>query len=174
MRVSTDMYLYRTSRPLLMRVFGPPPIKDCNFSFYFVFLTHSCLLYPPHLTWTFGSLSTKQFIFLVRIWHTTAPKLALTSYVVKSIHRNKHTRSLDLCPRATSVGMPLPHRLVGLCRDLSRTCIGMFESLLLCPYYTNDLWTFFHHPNIGASLMPLQSVDHIGVLFKLFSDSLKQ
>ena len=153
MQVSMDLYLYHTSRLLLMRVFGPPPVKGHPFSSYFYFiLTHSCQLHPPHLTWTFGRLSTKQFIFLVSIWHITTPGLALTSHVVKSVHYNSHTRSPDLCSRATSVCMPLPHRLVGLCRDLSHSCIGMFESLLLHPYCTDDLWTSVHHSDRGHRL----------------------
>ena len=134
-----DLYLHHTSRPQLMRLFGFLPIKDCNFSFYFAFLTHSSLFHSPHLTRTFGPSSTKQFIFLTCIWHINASKLVLTLHVVKFIHHNTHTRSLDLCPRATSICMPLQHRLVGLCRDLSHACIVMFESLLLRPYYADDL-----------------------------------
>ena len=39
-------------------------------------------------------LSKKWFISLPCIWHITAPWLALTSHVVKSIHRNSHTTLL--------------------------------------------------------------------------------
>ena len=148
MRVSTDRYLHHTSWSQLMLVFKPLPIKDCNFSFYFAFLTHSCLFYSPHLTQNSGPLSTKQFIFLTCIWHINASGLVLTSHVVKFIHHNTHTRSPDLCLRATSVCMPLPHRIASLYRDLSYPCIGMFESLLLHPYCVDDLWTSVHHPNM--------------------------
>ena len=169
-----DLYLYHTSRLLLMQVFGPPPVKECYFLLLFCILTHSCLFHPPHLTRTSGPLSTKRFTFLVHIWHITALRLALTSHVVNSVHRNSHTCSPDLCPRATSVCVSLSHQLASLYRDLSHACIGMFESLLLHPYYVDDLWTSVHHPDMGTPLMPPQSVDHIGVSFKLFSDSLKQ
>ena len=60
--------------------------------------------------------------------------------------------SPNLCSRATSVCVPLPHRLVSLCRDLSHACIGMFEILLLCPYYVDDLWTSVHRPDMGHCL----------------------
>ena len=60
--------------------------------------------------------------------------------------------SPDLCPRATSVCVPLPHQLMSLCRNLSRACIGMFESLLLFPYYADDLWTIVHRPDMGHCL----------------------
>ena len=124
-----------------------------------MYLAYKCLrtsthiacsqVHPPHLMRTSGPLSTKRFIFLVRIWHITAPELALTSHVVKFVHCNTHTRSLDLCPRATSVCVPLPHCLAGLCCDLSHACIGIFESLLLHPYYADDLWTSVHHLDMG-------------------------
>ena len=149
MQVSTDLYLYHISRPLLMRFLGPPPIKECHFSFYFCILTHSCLPHSPHLTQTFGPLSTKQFTFLVCIWHITSPGLALTSHVVKSVHRNTHARSPDLCSRATSICVPLSHQVTRLCHDLSHACIGMFESLLLRPYCADDLWTSIQHPDMG-------------------------
>ena len=106
MRVSTDRYLHHTSRSQLMQVFRLPPVKDGNFSFYFSFLTHSCLFHSPHLTWTTGPLSTKQCLFLASIWHINAPGLALTSHVVKFVHCNTHTHSPDLCPRAPSVCVP--------------------------------------------------------------------
>ena len=85
---------------------------------------------------------------LALIWHINAFGLVLTSHVVKSVQINTHTHSPDLCPRATLVGMPLPHQLVSLYHDLSHTCIGMFESILLHPYCMNDLWTSVHHPNM--------------------------
>ena len=144
-----DLYLYHTSQPQLMRVFRPPPIKDYNFSFYFAFLTHSCLFHSPHLTRTFGPLSIKKIIFLTRIRHINAFRLVLTAHVVKFIHHNTQTCSPDLYPRATSACIPLLHRLAGLCRDLSHACIGMFESLLLRPYCMDYLWISFHHPNMG-------------------------
>ena len=157
MRVSTDLYLYHTSQLQLMWFFGPLPVKDCNFSFYFAFLTHSCLFNSPHLTWTTRPLSIKNYIFLACIWHINAPGPALTLHVVKFIHHNTHTCSPNLYPRATSVCMPLPHYLAGLCCDLSHTCIGMFESLLLLPYYIDDLWTSIHRPNMGhRSCIPSQ------------------
>ena len=114
-------------------------LRNVIFTFIFVFLTHSCIFYPPHLTQTSGPLSTKQFIFLACIWHISAPGLAPTSHVVNFVHCNTHTHSPDLYPRATSVCLPLLHRLAGLCHDLSHTYIGMFESLLLRPYYMDDL-----------------------------------
>ena len=94
MQVSIDLYLYHTSGPLLMQVFGPPPVKGYHFLVLFCILTCSCLLHPPHLMWTSGPFSPKQFIFLVCIWHISAPRLALTSHVVKSIHHNSHTTLL--------------------------------------------------------------------------------
>ena len=90
--------------------------------------------------------------FLACIWHINSSRIVLTSHVVKSVHRNTHTRSFDLCSRATSVYMPLLHRLASLCHDLSHACIGMFESPLLCPYCMDDLWTIVHRPDIGHRL----------------------
>ena len=163
MRVSTDLYLYHTSRPQLMRFFRPPPVKDCNFSFYFAFLTHSCLFHSPHLTWTTGPLSTKQFIFLARIWHINASGLVLTSHVVKSIHINTHTCSPDLCPRARSVCVPLPQSI---------SCVYWY---VWEPSTSSILhgWSLDHCPPSwhGALPVPLQSIDHTRVLFKLFLDS---
>ena len=131
MQVSADLYLYHSPLPLLMWVFGPPPIKGYHFLVLFCILTHSCLFYPPHLMRTSGPLSRKQIISFACIWHISAPRLALTSHVVKSIHRNSHTRSPDLCLRATSVCVPLLHQIASLYRNLSCACIGMFEILLL-------------------------------------------
>ena len=75
---------------------GHRPLRNVIFSFCFVFLTHSCVFYSPHLTQTSGPLSTKRFLFLACIWHISAPRLALTSHVVSSIHHNTHTCSPDL------------------------------------------------------------------------------
>ena len=133
-------------------VLGLPPIKKCNFSFYFVFLTHrlSFLFTAPYADlWT---TVHKMISFLACIWHISAPELALTSHVVKFIHRNTHTCSPDLCLRATSVCVPLSHRLAGLCHDISHACTSMFESLLLYPYCVDDLWTSVHHPDKGHRL----------------------
>ena len=94
----------------------------------------------------------KTISFLAHIWHINAFELVLTSHVVKFIHHNTHTCSPDLCPRATSVCVPLSYRLPGLCRNLSHACIGMFESLLLCPYYADELWTTIHHLDMGHRL----------------------
>ena len=60
--------------------------------------------------------------------------------------------SLDLCLKATLVCMPLPHRLTSLCCNLSCACISTFESLLLRPYYADDLWTTVHRLNMGNFL----------------------
>ena len=152
MQVFADLYLYHSFLHLLMQVFGPPPVKGYHFSVLFCILTHSCLFYPPHLTRTSGPLSTKWFNFLACIWHRSAPGLALTSHVVKFVHRNSHICSLDLCPRATSVCVPLPHGLACLYRDLSHACIGMSKSHLLNPYCTDDLWTTIHYPDMGHLL----------------------
>ena len=102
-----------------------------------------------HLTRTSGPLSTKQFIFLTCIWYINASGLVLTSHVVKFIDHNTHTCSPDLYLRATSVCVPLLHRLTSLYHNLSRACIGMFESLLLRPYCVDDLWTTSHRPDMG-------------------------
>ena len=153
---------------------GHHPLRVTIFLVLFCILTHSCLLHPPHLTRISGPLSTKRFLFLACIFHRSAPGIVLTSHVVKSIHHNTHISSPDLFPRATSVCMPLSHCLPGLCRDISHTCTGMFEILLLHPYYVDDLWTSVHHPDMGTPPVPPQLVNHIGVSFKLFSDSLKQ
>ena len=152
MRVSTNLYLYHTSRLLLMWVFRPPPVKGYHVLVLFCILTYSCLFYPPHLMQTSGPLSTKLFIFLSCIWHRTTFKLALTSHVVNSIHCNSHTCSPDLYPRATLVCVPLPHRLASLYRNLSCAFIGMFEILLLRPYNTDDLWTTVHRLDMGQCL----------------------
>ena len=115
-------------------VLKPPPVKDCNFSFYFVFLAYSRLFHSPHLTRTSGPLSRKQFLFLACIWHINALGIALTSHVVKSIHRNTHTCSPDLCPRATLVCVALSHRLASLCRDLSTHVLVCLNTL--CSVHT--------------------------------------
>ena len=149
MQVSIGLYFYHTSWSQLMRVFRPLLVKECNFSFYFVFLTHrlSFLFTTPYTNlWT---TVHKTNSFLARIWHISAPELALTSHVVNFIHYNTHTCSPDLCARATSVCMPLLHRLTSLCRDLYHAYIGMFESLLLRPYCVDHLWTSVHHLDMG-------------------------
>ena len=94
----------------------------------------------------------KTISFLACIWHISAPGLAFTSHVVNFIHCNTCTCSPDLCLRATSVYVPLPHQLASLCRNLSHACIGMFESLILCPYCVDDLWTYVHRPDMGHRL----------------------
>ena len=109
--------------------------------------TYNCLIRPLHLMWILRPSSGGRIISFACIWHITTSKIALTSCVVKSVHHNP-----ELCPRATSVCVPLPHRLTCLCRDLSRACIGMFKSHLLRPYYVDDLWTTVHHPDMEHRL----------------------
>ena len=115
---------------------------------FILFLTHrlSFLFTAPYANlWT---TVHKMIYFLACIWHINASELVLTSHVVKFVHRNTHTHSLDLCSRATSVCVPLSHQLAGLCCDISHACIGMFESLQLHPYYADEIWTSVHHPDM--------------------------
>ena len=82
MQVSVDLYLHHTCLPLLMRVLGPPPIKERHFYFYHI------AIYFIHHTLC-GSLDhcSEDDSFLL---HITASRLALTSHVVKSTHHNSH------------------------------------------------------------------------------------
>ena len=76
-------------------VLGPPPIKDCSFSFYFIlFLTHRLsFLFTAAYTdlWT---TVHKMISFLACIWHINASVHILTSHVVQSVHRSTHTHAL--------------------------------------------------------------------------------
>ena len=124
---------------------GHHPLRVTILLFCFVFLTHSCLLYPPHLTRTFGPLSTKQFIFLVHIWHITIPGLALTSHVVKSVHHNSHIALL------TSVQEP--PRFACLCRTDSWASAAIYPVHgLVC------LRAFCSIHTIWMTFRPLSSV----------------
>ena len=140
MQVFMDLYLHRTFLLLPMQILGPPLVRNI----IFIFVTYSCLLHPPHLMRIYKPSSKRWIISFACIWHIIASRLALTSHVFKSIHHNSHTSLL------TSIREP--PRFACLCRDLSRACIGMFESHLLCPYYADDLWTTVHHPDMGHRL----------------------
>ena len=118
MQASTDLFLSHTPLPLLMQVFGPPPIKGYHFSVLFCILTHSCLFYPLHLTRTSRPLSTKWFIFLACIWHRTSLGITLTSHVVKSIHRNSHTALLTFIRE--------PPQFACLCRTESCAFVAIY------------------------------------------------
>ena len=84
-----------------------------------------------------------EYNFLRTCTHTTCSQ----------VHPPQLTHSSpDLCPRATSISMPLPHRLVCLFCDLSHACICIFKSHLFRPYCVDDLWTTVHHPDMGHHL----------------------
>ena len=119
MQVFVNLYLYHSCLPLLMWIFGPSPVNECNFSFYFVFLTHrlSFLFTAPYANiWT---TVHKMIYFLARIWHISSPRLALTSHVVKFIHRHTHTHTL-----LTSVREP--PRFTCLCRTVSQASATIY------------------------------------------------
>ena len=113
---------------------GHFPLRVTILIFCFVFLTHSCLLYPLHLMRTFGPLSTKQFIFIACIWQISAPELVLTLHVVNSVHHNSHTTLL------TSVWeSPL---FACLCRTESRASVVIYPMhVLVCLRATCSIHT---------------------------------
>ena len=118
------------------------------------------LAFIVFLTYILSFLFTAPYVDL---WHCPLNVFFSCTYLAYNILRtctyiacsqicppqHTHTCSPDLYPRATSVCVPLSHRLASLCHDLSHACIGMFENLILHPYCMDDLWTSFHHADMG-------------------------
>ena len=133
-QVSSDLYLHHTYLPPLMWILGPPPVRNIIFILSIYPSTSSTAPYADHRT------------IVRRMDHFLCMHLAYnylrtcTHTTCSQVHPPQLTHSSpDLCPRATSVCMPLPHRFMCLYHDLSRAYIGMFKIHLLYPYYTNDL-----------------------------------
>ena len=120
-----------------MRVFGPPPVKDWNFTF--IFCIYDCL-FSLHLKRTSGPSSTKPFLLLPCIRHICVHGLALTSHVVKSVHRNTHTHTL-----LTSIREPT--QFACLCRTISQAFAAIYPThVLVCLrafFYIHTTWMTF-------------------------------
>ena len=174
MRVSMDWYSYHTSRPQLMQVVGPPLVKDYNFNFYFVFLTHrlSFLFTAPYADlWT----TVHKTIYFSYIYLAYKCLRTCTHIACSQVHSPQHTHTLSwplfeshlsLCASSAPTRKPLP-------RSIPRMYWYVWEPStpsILCGWPLN-LFPLSRHEVL---LMPPQSVDHTGVAFKLFFDSLKQ
>ena len=143
-QVSADLYLHHTCLPLLMRILGLPLVRNI----IFIFVTNSHLLHPPHLTWNFRPFSGKQIASFFTYLAYNCPR-ACTRITCSHVHPPQLTLSSpNLCSRATSVCVPLPHQLTCLYHDLSHACIGMSKIHLLHPYYMDDLSTTVYYPDM--------------------------
>ena len=146
-QVSADLYLHHTCLPLLMQVLGPWPIRNIIFILNIQLSTSSTA--PHAILWTIVR-KTEHFLYMYLAYNClwTCTHITCSQFRPPQFTHN----SPDLCPRATLVCVPLSNRLVCLYHDLSRACIGMFKSHLLHPYYTDEVWTIFHHPKMGHLL----------------------
>ena len=171
MRVSTDLYLYHTPRLLLRKFFGPPPVKECNFTFIFVFI----VVFSIYRTLR-GPLDHCPQNDFFSCTYLAYKFLQTRTYITCSqVRPLQHTHTLS---------WPLSESHLSLCASAAPTHEPLLRFILCMYWYVWEPfapsilceWPLDHYPpsRHGASLVPPQSVDHTGVLFKIFSDSLKQ
>ena len=116
-----NLYLYHTSQSLLMQVFGPPPIKECNFTFIFVFIVVFSTA-PYADLWT----TIHKMIYFSYTYSAYKFLQTCTYIACSQVHPPQHTHAL-----LTSVREPPQFEC--LCRTNSRASVVIYSThVLVC------------------------------------------